>query len=60
MVAMPNTNPVVDNVPIVRYIAEKSKRLGYADVLQTASITKGENGEEITENSGACSLKMDL
>lgn len=49
VVAMPNTNPVVDNVPIVRYIAEKSKRLGYADVLQTASITKGENGEEITE-----------
>ena len=45
VVAMPNTNPVVDNVPIVRYIAEKSKRLGYADVLQTASITKGENGE---------------
>ena len=49
VVAMPNTNPVVDNVPIVRYIAEKSKRLGYADVLQTASITKGENCEEITE-----------
>ena len=49
VVAMPNTNPVVDNVPIVRYIAEKSKRLGYADVLQTSSITKGENGEEITE-----------
>lgn len=49
VVAMPNTNPVVDNVPIVHYIAEKSKRLGYADVLQTASITKGENGEEITE-----------
>lgn len=49
VVAMPNTNPIVDNVPIVRYIAEKSKRLGYADVLQTAAITKGEKGEEITE-----------
>ncbi len=49
VVAMPNTNPIVDNVPIVRYISEKSKRLGYADVLQTAAITKGEKGEEITE-----------
>ena len=49
VVAMPNTKPIVDNVPIVRYISEKSKRLGYADVLQTAAITKGEKGEEITE-----------
>lgn len=49
VVAMPNTNPIVDNVPIVRYIRDKSDRLGYADVLQTAAITKGEQGEEITE-----------
>ncbi len=49
VVAMPNTNPIVDNVPIVRYIQDKSDRLGYADVLQTAAITKGELGEEITE-----------
>lgn len=49
VVAMPNTNPVVDSVPIVRYIREKSDRLGYADVLQTAAITKGQKGEELTE-----------
>lgn len=49
VVAMPNTNPIVDNVSTVRYISEKSKRLAYADVLQTAAITKGEKGEEITE-----------
>lgn len=49
VVAMPNTKPIIDSVPMVRYIREKSQRLGYADVLQTASITKGELGEELTE-----------
>lgn len=49
VVAMPNTSPVIDNVPLVRYINDKSARLGYADVLQTAAITKGQKGEEITE-----------
>lgn len=49
VVAMPNTFPVVDSVPIVRYIKDKSARLGYADVLPTAAITKGQEGQEITE-----------
>ena len=49
VVAMLNTFPVVDNVPIVRYIKDKSARLGYADVLPTAAITKGQEGQEITE-----------
>ena len=49
VVAMPNTFPVVDNVPIVRYIKDKSARFGYADVLPTAAITKGQEGQEITE-----------
>lgn len=49
VVAMPNTFPVVDNVPIVRYIKDKSAHLGYADVLPTAAITKGQEGQEITE-----------
>lgn len=49
VVAMPNTNPVIDSVPMVTYIRDKSRRLGYADVLPSAAITKGELGEEITE-----------
>lgn len=49
VVAMPNTKPVIDSVPLIRYIREKSDRLGYADVLQTAAITKGQEGKEITE-----------
>lgn len=60
---MPNTFPVVDNVPIVRYIKDKSARLGYADVLPTAAITKGQEGQEITEigflrDAGASSLSL--
>jgi dihydroorotase len=49
VVAMPNTKPVVDSVPILRYVIDKSNRVGYANVLPTAAITKGEEGKEITE-----------
>lgn len=49
LVCMPNTNPVVDQVPIVSYLIDKSANLGLADVLPSAAITKGENGKEITE-----------
>lgn len=49
VVAMPNTDPVIDNVPMATYIQEKSRRLGYADVIPSAAITKGEMGKEITE-----------
>ena len=49
IVAMPNTEPVIDSVPMLRYVIDKSNRVGYANVLQTAAITKGERGEEITE-----------
>lgn len=49
VVAMPNTKPPIDSVPMVRYIKEKSDRIGYADVLPSAAISKGQQGEEITE-----------
>lgn len=49
VVCMPNTKPVIDNVPMATYIQEKSRRLGYADVIPSAAITKGEMGKEITE-----------
>ena len=49
IVAMPNTSPVVDNISTVGYIKDKSARLGYADVLPSAAITKGQEGQEITE-----------
>lgn len=49
VVAMPNTKPPIDSVAMVRYIIDKSRQLGYADVLPSAAITKGQKGEEITE-----------
>ena len=49
VVAMPNTRPVIDSVPLATYIMERSRAVGLADVLPTAAITKGELGEEITE-----------
>lgn len=47
--AMPNTNPVTDNVPVVEYIINKANQYGYAKVFPVAAITKGLEGKEITE-----------
>ena len=47
--AMPNTDPVTDNVPTVQYIINKANSEGYARVFPAASITKGLKGTELTE-----------
>ena len=47
--SMPNTHPPVDNEAIVEMISRKAKAYGYADVYPTACITKGQQGEELTE-----------
>lgn len=47
--SMPNTHPPVDNEAIVEMISRKAKVYGYADVYPTACITKGQQGEELTE-----------
>lgn len=46
---MPNTNPVVDNAAVVRYIMDKAKREGVVNVYPIGSITKGQAGEELSE-----------
>lgn len=46
---MPNTNPVVDNDAVVRYIMDKAKREGVVNVYPIGSITKGQAGEELSE-----------
>lgn len=48
--AMPNTVPATDNTEIVQYILEKSKN-AKARVYPVAAITKGLNGEELTDFS---------
>lgn len=46
---MPNTKPVIDNVPLVKYILEKSAEANLAKVLPVGAITKGQNGVELAE-----------
>lgn len=47
--AMPNTEPVVDNIAIVDYIKRKAKDLGYCNVQVIGALTKKSEGKEISE-----------
>lgn len=49
---MPNTKPVTDSAEVVRYIIEKAKKSGFAEVLPVAAITRGMRGEELTDFAG--------
>ncbi|NLY43036.1 MAG: dihydroorotase [Clostridiaceae bacterium] len=46
---MPNTNPPIDNEPIIEYIRTKSKSVGVVNVYPVGAITKGLKGEELAE-----------
>ncbi|MBI5378634.1 MAG: dihydroorotase [Nitrospirae bacterium] len=46
---MPNTNPVNDTASVTRFILAQSRREGLAHVYPIGAITKGSQGEEITE-----------
>jgi dihydroorotase len=49
VVAMPNTDPVVDSAPILRALRDTAARDARVPVAFTASITKGLRGDELTE-----------
>lgn len=46
---MPNTDPVVDNPELVKYIKEKARQLNMVNVYPVGCITKGQKGLELTE-----------
>jgi dihydroorotase len=46
---MPNTKPICDNRSLVEFIQHRAEQVGAAKVYPLASITKGEQGEELTE-----------
>lgn len=46
---MPNTKPVIDDISIVSFIHKRARETAYVNVRTYASISKGMNGEEITE-----------
>ncbi len=49
VVAMPNTDPVVDSAPVLRALRDAAARDARVPVGFTASITRGLRGEELTE-----------
>jgi len=47
IVAMPNTEPVVDNAQVVSYVRVQGRKAGAARVLTTGAITVGQKGEQL-------------
>ncbi|TES92863.1 MAG: dihydroorotase [Candidatus Cloacimonadota bacterium] len=47
--AMPNTEPIIDNSGMVRFVRETAERNGYVDVFPIGAVTKGQKGEELSE-----------
>ncbi len=46
---MPNTNPVIDNEALIKYVLNKAKADGIVNVYPIGAITKGLKGEELSE-----------
>ena len=49
ILAMPNTDPVVDSAPVLRSLRERARVEARIPVGFTAAITVGQRGEELTE-----------
>jgi dihydroorotase len=49
IIAMPNTDPVVDSAPILQALQEQARIQGRVPVGFTAAITRGQKGEDLTE-----------
>lgn len=71
--AMPNTHPPVDSVAAVRYVRARGREVGLARVYPIACVSKGQQGQEITEfvslaeagaiafsDDGRCVMNADL
>lgn len=46
---MPNTKPVIDNLPVAQFIMNKAKFEGSANVFPIAAISQGQKGELLSE-----------
>lgn len=47
--AMPNTTPPCDNQGVVGFISSEGKRIGLCNLYVVGTITKGRNGQELSE-----------
>jgi dihydroorotase len=60
-VCLPNTDPVIDDMSVVEFIARRARKLGLAKVYCYGAVTKGLKGAELAEmgmlsQSGALAL----
>ena len=49
MVCLPNTDPVIDDMSVVEFVARRARLLGLTKVFPYGAITKGTKGLEIAE-----------
>ena len=49
IIALPNTDPVIDDVAGVEFIARRARKVGLAKVFAYGAVSKGIEGGEITE-----------
>ena len=49
MVALPHTEPVIDDAALVEFVARRSRDVGLARIRTYAAATKGLRGRELTE-----------
>lgn len=49
MVCLPNTDPVIDDMSVVEFVARRARKLGLTKVYPYGALTKGTNGEELAE-----------
>jgi len=49
ILCMPNTDPVIDDESVVRFIVRKQEEAGFSRVYPVGAITKGLRGEELAE-----------
>ena len=64
IVAMPNTKPVMDRADRIAYVNNKAKATAAVNVIQTGSVTIGQEGKELVDmdamaNAGACGFTDD-
>jgi dihydroorotase len=49
MVALPNTDPVIDELALVEFVARRSRDVGLTRIRTYAAVTKGLRGKELSE-----------
>lgn len=49
MVCLPNTNPVIDDVAAVEFVARRARMIGLTKIYPYAAATKGLQGKELAE-----------